>query len=107
MAPLRTGAAGTRNMAASSTISATWCCSVQASMTGRNSAGAGDTGAGAVELGVVDEIRPLDHRQAVVPLLRSQGRQPDEAVLAGLDARNHFDRRPAADTPGDRAATDG
>ena len=59
--------------------------------------------AGAVELGVVDEIRAIDHRQEVVPLLRGEGRQPDKAVLAGFDARNHFDRRPPADAPGNRS----
>ena len=63
----------------------------------------GDAGAGAVELGVVDEIRAVDHRQEVVPLLRGEGRQPDKAVLAGFDARNHFDRRPPADAPGNRS----
>ena len=37
-----------------------------------------------------------------MPLLRGEGRQPDKAVLAGFDARNHLDGRPPADAPGNR-----
>ena len=36
-------------------------------------------------------------------MLRGEGRQPDEAVFAGFDARNHLDGRPPADAPGNRS----
>ena len=55
-----------------------------------------------------DEVMAIDHRQEVVPLLRGNGRQPDEVVFASLDVGQHEDTSPSGELPpGNEAATDG
>ena len=42
-----------------------------------------------VPFGPLDEVRPVDHGEEVVPLLDGDRREPDVAVPTGLDPRHH------------------